>query len=160
MAGTINPQDAAENVISLLSPNLGTKFDALDTSYGDGITLPDVDNYWRAPQAQYPAGLNLVVVGSETNPTNSPDQTQQHTLLIEVVLTEGGSSTSYTATELLHIKLWRIVRGIQEVLNKTTLSDNVDKIYLTSAEATEIDSVPGNRFMQRAELEFIVFTST
>ena len=62
MAGTINPQDSAEAVITALTAGMATQLDAIDTEYGDGITLPDVDKYWRGPQVRYPGHLNMVVV--------------------------------------------------------------------------------------------------
>ena len=159
MAGTINPQDSAEAVITALTAGMATQLDAIDTEYGDGITLPDVDKYWRGPQVRYPGHLNVVVVPAASEPDNSPDQVQAHEILVQVVLSEGASSTSYTTTELLTIKLWRIVRAVQELLNKSRLSDSVDMCYMQSADATEIDPAQGNAFMQSAELSFLIQTS-
>jgi len=155
MAGTINPQDAAENVIAVLTAGMAAQLSAIDTEYGDGITLPTVDNYWRSPQTQYPAALNIVVVPAETEPDNSPDQLQTHQLVLEMILTEGSSNASYSTTELVTIKLWRIVRAIQELLNKTTLSGSVNQCFVVSAQATELGQ-DGRRFEQRAEIELLI----
>lgn len=159
MAGTINPQDACENVISALSSNLATKLSDLETEYGDGITLPTPDKYWRGPQTHYPGNCNVVVVPAETEPDNSPDQLQGHRLLLEIIIAGQQSSDTYSATELITIRLWRMARAIQEVINKSTLSDNVDKCFVIRAEATEFGQ-EGKRFEQRAEIELLIHTST
>jgi len=159
MAGSINPQDAVESIIAYLTSNLGTKLDALDTSYGDSITLPDVDAYHRAPQSIYQGSHNIVVAASATEPDNTPEVLQAHQIELLIVLTEGGSSATYKATELLQIKLWRIVRGIQELLNKSTLSDAVDKVLMENAEASEVFSDNGRVYEQMARLTLLIQTS-
>ena len=69
MAGTINPQDAANSIITVLTSGMTAKLAALDTSYDDGITLDGVDNYWRAPQEQYHGKVNVVDVPTSTATT-------------------------------------------------------------------------------------------
>ena len=159
MAGTINPQDACEHIISTLSSDLAAKLSDLETEYGDGISLPTPGHYWRGPQTHYPGHCNVVVVPAETEPDNSPDQLQGHRLLVEIVVAGQQSSDTYSATELITIRLWRMVRALQEVLNKSTLSGNVDKCFVARAEATEFGQ-EGKRFEQRAEVELLVHTST
>ena len=113
MAGTINPQDAANSIITVLNSGMTAKLAALDTSYDDGITLDGVDNYWRAPQEQYPGKVNVVVVPTSTEAVNSPDQREINYLSIEVIVTGSQSSATYSGTEMITIRLWRTCRAVQ-----------------------------------------------
>ena len=158
MAGTINPQDAANSVITVLNSGMTAKLAALNTSYGDGITLDGVDNYWRAPQEQFPGKVNVVVVPTSTEAVNSPDQREIHSLSIEVIVTGSQSSSTYSGTEMITIRLWRTCRAVQELVNKTTLSDAVDQCYVERIDASEIGA-DGTQFEQRAELQLQIYTS-
>ena len=158
MAGTINPQDAANSIITVLNSGMTAKLAALDTSYDDGITLDGVDNYWRAPQEQYPGKVNVVVVPTSTEAVNSPDQREINFLSIEVIVTGSQSSATYSGTEMITIRLWRTCRAVQELVNKTTLSDAVDQCYVERIDASEIGA-DGTQFEQRAEIQLQVFTS-
>ena len=158
MAGTINPQDAANSIITVLNSGMTAKLAALDTSYDDGITLDGVDNYWRAPQEQYPGKVNVVVVPTSTEAVNSPDQREINFLSIEVIVTGSQSSATYSGTEMITISLWRTCRAVQELVNKTTLSDAVDQCYVERIDASEIGA-DGTQFEQRAEIQLQVYTS-
>ena len=158
MAGTINPQDAANSIITVLNSGMTAKLAALDTSYDDGITLDGVDNYWRAPQEQYPGKVNVVVVPTSTEAVNSPDQREINFLSIEVIGTGSQSSATYSGTEMITIRLWRTCRAVQELVNKTTLSDAVDQCYVERIDASEIGA-DGTQFEQRAEIQLQVYTS-
>ena len=158
MAGTINPQDAANSIITVLNSGMTAKLAALDTSYDDGITLDGVDNYWRAPQEQYPGKGNVVVVPTSTEAVNSPDQREINFLSIEVIVTGSQSSATYSGTEMITIRLWRTCRAVQELVNKTTLSDAVDQCYVERIDASEIGA-DGTQFEQRAEIQLQVYTS-
>ena len=158
MAGTINPQDAANSIITVLNSGMTAKLAALDTSYDDGITLDGVDNYWRAPQEQYPGKVNVVVVPPSTEAVNSPDQREINFLSIEVIVTGSQSSATYSGTEMITIRLWRTCRAVQELVNKTTLSDAVDQCYVERIDASEIGA-DGTQFEQRAEIQLQVYTS-
>jgi hypothetical protein len=124
------------------------KLAALDTSYGDGITLDDVDYYWRSPQEQYPAKVNVIVVPTSSEAVNSPDQRQLHYISIEVIVTTSQSSATYSGTEMITIRLWRTCRAIQELI----------QVYLERIDASEIGA-DGTRFEQRAEMQLLVYTS-
>jgi len=158
MAGTINPQDAANSLITTLQAGMTAKLAALDSAYADGITLDDVDYYWRSPQEQYPAKVNVIVVPTSSEAVNSPDQRQLHYISIEVIVTTSQSSATYSGTEMITIRLWRTCRAIQELINKSTLSDAVDQVYLERIDASEIGA-DGTRFEQRAEIQLLVYTS-
>ncbi|MAK37396.1 MAG: hypothetical protein CMC15_14670 [Flavobacteriaceae bacterium] len=158
MAGTINPQDSANNIISVLSGSMTAKLSALNTSYDDGITLDNVDSYWRAPQENYPNKVNIVVAPISSEVVNSPEQRQLHQISIEVIVTGSQSSSTYSGTELVTIRLWRTCRAVQECINKSTLSNNVDQCYINNLDASEI-GVDGSRFEQRAEINLTVYTS-
>lgn len=158
MAGTINPQDAANSLITTLQSGMTAKLAALDSAYADGITLDDVDYYWRSPQEQYPAKVNVIVVPTSSEAVNSPDQRQLHYISIEVIVTTSQSSATYSGTEMITIRLWRTCRAIQELINKSTLSDAVDQVYLERIDASEIGA-DGTRFEQRAEIQLLVYTS-
>ena len=158
MAGTINPQDAANSIITVLSAGMTAQLAALDTSYDDGITLDGVDNYWRAPQEQYPGKVNVVVVPTSTEAVNSPDQREINYLSIEVIVTGSQSSATYSGTEMMTIRLWRTCRAVQELVNKKTLSDAVDQCYVERIDASEIGA-DGTQFEQRAEIQLQVYTS-
>ena len=158
MAGSINPQDAANSIITVLNSGMTAKLAALDTSYDDGITLDGVDNYWRAPQEQYPGKVNVVVVPTSTEAVNSPDQREINFLSIEVIVTGSQSSATYSGTEMTTIRLWRTCRAVQELVNKTTLSDAVDQCYVERIDASEIGA-DGTQFEQRAEIQLQVYTS-
>ena len=158
MAGTINPQDAANSIITVLNSGMTAKLAALDTSYDDGITLDGVDNYWRAPQEQYPGKVNVVVVPTSTEAVNSPDQREINFLSIEVIVTGSQSSATYSGTEMITIRLWRTCRAVQELVNKKTLSDAVDQCYVERIDASEIGA-DGTQFEQRAEIQLQVYTS-
>ena len=158
MAGTINPQDAANSIITVLSAGRTAQLAALDTSYDDGITLDGVDNYWRAPQEQYPGKVNVVVVPTSTEAVNSPDQREINFLSSEVIVTGSQSSATYSGTEMITIRLWRTCRAVQELVNKTTLSDAVDQCYVERIDASEIGA-DGTQFEQRAEIQLQVYTS-
>ena len=134
------------------------KLAALDSAYADGITLDDVDYYWRSPQEQYPAKVNVIVVPTSSEAVNSPDQRQLHYISIEVIVTTSQSSATYSGTEMITIRLWRTCRAIQELINKSTLSDAVDQVYLERIDASEIGA-DGTRFEQRAEMQLLVYTS-
>ena len=158
MAGTINPQDAANSIITVLSAGMTAKLAALDTSYNYGITLDGVDSYWRAPQEQYPGKVNVVVVPTSTEAVNSPDQREINYLSIEVIVTGSQSSATYSGTEMITIRLWRTCRAVQELVNKKTLSDAVDQCYVERIDASEIGA-DGTQFEQRAEIQLQVYTS-
>ena len=158
MAGTINPHDAANNLISVLSSNMTSKLSALNTLYDDGITLDNVDSYWRAPQENYPNKVNIVVAPTSSEVVNSPEQRQLHSISIEVILTGNQSSSTYSGSELITIRLWRTCRAVQECINKSTLSNNVDQCYVNTLDASEIGT-DGSRFEQRAEIQMTIYTS-
>ncbi len=158
MAGTINPQDACNNIITVLTAGMSAKLAALNTSYDDGITLAAVSAYWRAPQELYPKDVNIVVVALGTEAINSPEQRQQHDLMVEVIVAGNQSSTAYSGAEMVTIRLWRTVRAVQELLNKTTLSDSVDQAYVERVDVSDV-GVDGGRFEQRAAISIEVFTS-
>ena len=158
MAGSINPQDAANSIITVLNSGMTAKLAALNTSYGDGITLDTVTAYWRAPQEQYPGKVNVVVVPTSTEAINSPDQREINYISIEIIVTGSQSSSTYSGTEMITIRLWRTCRAVQELLNKTTLSDAVDQCYIERIDASEIGA-DGTQFEQRAEMQFLVYTS-
>ena len=158
MAGTINPQAAANSLITTLQAGMTAKLAALDTSYGDGITLDGVDYFWRSPQENYPANVNLVIVPTSTAAVNSPDQRQLHYISIEVIVTTSQSSATYSGTEMITIRLWRTCRAVQELINKSTLSDAVDQVFLERIDASEIGA-DGSTFQQRAEMQLLVYTS-
>lgn len=153
----INAQDAAEAVIDKLGSELDAKLAALDTEYNDGITCGTVDKYWRSPQQRYPDSLNVVVVAETSEPINSGDQIQQHNLVAEVIIAGRQSTTSgFAATEVLTMRLWRICRGIQEVINKTDLDGAVAACFVKDIQASQIDVV-GSGFEQQAMLEIATF---
>ena len=158
MAGTINPQDACNNIITVLTAGMSAKLAALNTSYDDGITLAAVSAYWRAPQELYPKDVNIVVVALGTEAINSPEQRQQHDLMVEVIVAGNQSSTAYSGAEMVTIRLWRTVRAVQELLNKTTLSASVDQAYVERVDVSDV-GVDGGRFEQRAAISIEVFTS-
>ena len=158
MAGTINPQDACNNIITVLTAGMSAKLAALNTSYDDGITLAAVSAYWRAPQELYPKDVNIVVVALGTEAINSPAQRQQPDLMVEVIVAGNQSSTAYSGAEMVTIRLWRTVRAVQELLNKTTLSDSVDQAYVERVDVSDV-GVDGGRFEQRAAISIEVFTS-
>ena len=139
MAGSINPQDAANSIITVLNSGMTAKLAALNTSYGDGITLDTVNAYWRAPQEQYPGKVNIIVVPTSTEAINSPDQREINYISIEVIVTGSQSSSTYSGTE-------------------TTLSDAVDQCYIERIDASEIGA-DGTQFEQRAEIQLEVYTS-
>ena len=114
MAGSINPQDAANSIITVLTAGMTAQLAALDTAYDDGITLDGVDKYWRSPQEQYPGNVNVVVVPTSTETVNSPDQREINYISIEVIVTGSQSSATYTGTEMITIRLWRTCRAVQE----------------------------------------------
>ncbi len=158
MAGSINPQDAANSIITVLTAGMTAQLAALDTAYDDGITLDGVDKYWRSPQEQYPGNVNVVVVPTSTETVNSPDQREINYISIEVIVTGSQSSATYTGTEMITIRLWRTCRAVQELVNKKTLSDAVDQCYVERIDASEIGT-DGTQFEQRAEIQLQVFTS-
>ena len=158
MAGTINPQDACNNIITVLTAGMSAKLAALNTSYDDGITLAAVSAYWRAPQELYPKDVNIVVVALGTEAINSPEQRQQHDVTGEVIVAGNQSSPAYSGAEMVTIRLWRTVRAVQELLNKTTLSDSVDQAYVERVDVSDVGG-DGGRFEQRAAISIEVFTS-
>ena len=158
MAGSINPQDGANSLITVLSAGMTAKLAALDTEYDDGITLDTVDAYWRAPQEQYPGKVNVVVVPTSTEVINSGDQRQIASISIEVIVTGSQSSSTYSGTEMITIRLWRTCRAVQELVNKSTLSGAVDQSFVNQIDASDL-GVDGTQFEQRAELQLQVFTS-
>ena len=158
MAGTINPQDSANSIITVLNSGMAAKLGSLDSSYNDGITLDTVDAYWRAPQEHYPGKVNIVVVATSTETINSPDQRETNYISIELIVTGSQSSSTYSGTEMITIRLWRTCRAVQELLNKTTLSTAVDQCYIDRIDASEIGA-DGTQFEQRAEIQLFTYTS-
>ena len=155
----INPVVSVSAVITKFNSSLAAKFSALEAAYNDGVSLPEVDAYWRSPQVRYPGSVNIVVVPESTEPINSPDQRQQHNLIVEVIVAGQQTSTTSTlsATELLTTRLWRVVEAIQDLINKTNLdSADVSACFVTRADATEIGQ-DGTRYEQRALIELIIF---
>ena len=158
MAGTINPQDSANAIITVLNSDMSAKLNALDSEYDDGIILDDVDNFWRAPQEVYPSKVNIVVAPTSSEVVNSPEQRQLHSITVEVIVTGNQSSSTYSGTELITIRLWRTFRAVQECINKSTLSSKVDQSYVNNLDASEIGT-DGSRFEQRAEIQMTIHTS-
>jgi len=158
VAGLRDPQASCNSIISVLNSGMAAKLNALDSSYDDGIVLDDVDSFWRAPQENYPNSVNIVVVPTSTEVVNSPEQREVQSISIEVIVTGSQSSSTYAGTEMITIRLWRTCRAVQELINKTTLSDAVDQCYVESIDASEIGT-DGRRFEQRAEISTEVYTS-
>lgn len=159
----VNPQDAVEYVIGHLTTNLSAKLDVLEAEYDDGVELPDVDNYWRAPQERFPGAVNVVVVPAEAAPINSGDQRQEFTILIELIVAgrqskQTGGSTTLAGTELVTTRTWRIYRGIYELLNKSTLSNQVGYVLVNSATPSDF-ATDGKTYEQRLEIELTVYTA-
>ena len=158
MAGTINPQDSANSIITVLTSGMSAKLNALDSEYDDGIVLDDVDKFWRSPQENYPNKVNIVVVATSSEVVNSPEQRQLQSISAEVILTGNQSSSTYSGSEMITIRLWRTCRAVQELINKTTLSNAVDQCYVQTIDASEIGT-DGTRFEQRAEIQILTYTS-
>lgn len=159
----VNPQDAAEYIIGHLTTNLSAKLDLIEAEYDDGIELPDVDAYWRAPQERYPGNLNVVVVPAQATPINSGDQRQEFTVLIELIVAgkqskQTGGSTTKTGTELVMTRTWRTYRAVYELLNKNTLSNQVGYVLVGDATPSELGT-DGKTYEQRLEIELTVYTA-
>jgi hypothetical protein len=159
----VNPQDAVEYIIGHLTTNLSAKLDLIEQEYNDGIELPDVDNYWRAPQERYPGNLNIVVVPAQAQPINSGDQRQEFTILVELIVAgkqskQTGGSTTKTGTELILTRTWRTYRAIYELLNKNTLSNQVGYTLVNDATPSEL-LTDGKQYEQRLEIDLTVYTA-
>lgn len=156
----VNPQDAAEYVIAHLTTNLSAKLDSIEAEYADGVELPDVDTYWRAPQERYPDHLNVVVVPAETQPITNSDQRQQFTLLVELVVS--GKQTSSTSTlkptEIVLTRTWRTYRAVYELLHKSSLSNQVGYTVIENAAPTDF-ALEGKTYQQRLEIELTIYTA-
>lgn len=159
----VNPQDAVEYVIGHLTTNLSAKLDLIEAEYDDGIELPDVDAYWRAPQERYPGNLNIVVVPTEAIPINSGDQRQEFTLVIELIVAgkqskQTGGSTNKSGTELVMTRTWRTYRAVYDLLNKNTLSNQVGYVLVNDATPSELGT-DGKTYEQRLEIELTIYTA-
>mgnify|MGYP001596051600 CR=1 FL=1 len=127
MAGTINPEDAVNGVISVLGASLPAQLDALDTAYTDSVVLADVAAYLRAPQEEYPDMPCAVVVARSAQ---RPEEFRNENiwwveLEIQVYLVGHETLASYqgvtlTPQELVAIRLSRTMRAVEEVLEANT----------------------------------------
>lgn len=159
----VNPQDAVEYVIGHLTANLSAKLDLIEQEYNDGIELPDVDAYWRAPQERYSGNLNIVAVATESEPINSGDQRQNFTIVLELIVAgkqskQAGGSTTKTGTELIMTRTWRTYRAVYELLNKETLSNQVGYVLVNGAAPSDLGT-DGKTYEQRLEIELTVYTA-
>jgi len=123
MAGTINPEDAVNGVISVLGASLPAKLDSLDAIYTDAVVLEDIAYYFRAPQVQYVTMPCAVVVARSAQ---RPEEFGNENiwwieLEIQVYLVGNETLAAYqgvtlTPQEMVAIRLSRTMRGVEEVL--------------------------------------------
>ena len=124
MAGTINPEDAINGIISVLGADLPAKLNTLDTEYTDSIVLDDVAKFYRAPLERYDVYPCAVVVCRRVARPESLANESIWYLQIEIQVMVVGNATlaAYQSVtllpqELVAIRLSRTCRGIEEVLN-------------------------------------------
>ena len=127
MAGTINPEDAVNGIVSVLGASLPAKLDTLDTAYTDAVVLEDIAAYLRAPQERYEVYPCAVIVARGST---RPDEFRNESiwwisLEMQVYIVGNESLAAYQGVtlipqELVTIRLQRTLRGIQEVLEANT----------------------------------------
>ena len=105
MEGTI---DAVE---SYLNTNMAAKLDTLDSEYNDGITLDDIQTYYKAETLAVPELPSIYVIGNRTVPeAEGPTYLKAaHYMTIAVMVGDAN-------TETLRKRLYRHIRAIVEVL--------------------------------------------
>lgn len=179
MAGNIDPLVTCDAFIKILEDNLGTKFDALDTAYGDSITLTDVSDYRFGPLIEHPSYPAMVVVGEEEE---EPDDLlgediffQRLNVRMIVVgddplvswISPVGVTRTLLPTEYLGLLLKRMARGVIEVIRSNpflTISsvNYCDRIFFEGAQLDDIfiDQDDDSYFRQDILLAFRVQIST
>jgi len=150
MAGTINPEDAINGVISVLGASLPAKLDTLDTAYTDAVVLDDIAAYYRAPQERYEAYPCAIFVARRSY---RPDEFRNENIWwieiegqVYIVGNEtlaGYQSVTLLPQELVTVRLQRTMRGIQEVLEANSHLPISGTHY---ADHTLVDSVEYSDF--------------
>ena len=131
-----------EAIQTVLSANLATKFDTLDTEYADNITLNDIAHYYRALMARYDDYPTIVIFtdGNEPDEQGGSFYLRHQVIEIRVLEISNEAVDSLLPPEVMIKRLERMCRGINEVLmeNRGSLSiSNVDDVGITAIVGPE-----------------------
>lgn len=111
---TLTLMEGSVNAIKdYLNTNMGAKLDALDTEYGDSITLTDIAAYYLAETLAVPATPAIYVLGDRTDiEVDGPTHIKgSHYITVAVLVTD-------TVNETLRKRLYRHIRAIIELMRE------------------------------------------
>ena len=158
MAGKRDTIWVADKVVDILQSYLSTKFDALDTEYGDGIVLEDIDTtlFFISEVEKMPGFPLCCVIPESADPMSLSGEfrygIEYHTLTIAVALV--GSE----GEEDLKRRTGRTIRGIEEtLLTYRTLGGSVNDVLIMSKDYSPLLS-HSNALLQEAQMEIRVMT--
>ncbi|NOS67913.1 MAG: hypothetical protein HOO67_06170 [Candidatus Peribacteraceae bacterium] len=138
-------EEVVFEIVSVLATDLPAKLDALDTEYGDGITLDDIQRFYVS-DIDKSFNINqcpfVVVMGRGYSVDSSSLSTGRDMLRVEIEtyvgsdpnlkLTKGGRE--YVFEEVLEVRIMRYARAIREVLYaKRTLNNKCEWINVDDA---------------------------
>jgi len=141
-----------ENSITLikeyLEDNLGAKLDALDTVYGDSITLEDIEAWYVAEIPAAPAYPVGIILGERIETREQPG----YVGLFEVISV--AALVTDVNAETLRRRLYRYIRAFAEVIDsgQSTMGLN---IFLDGAEYSPMYSQAG-RYLADAHLSISI----
>jgi hypothetical protein len=155
MAGNIDGLVTCDAFIKTVEDNIVAKFSALDTEYGDSITLTTIQDYRFGPLIEHPDYPAMVVVNENTD---EPDETKGEDLFIQQIVARiidigdepqkswtspVGVTRNLLPMEYLGLRLKRMARGVIEIIrdnNQLTISSTVytDMIFFESAQLDDI----------------------
>lgn len=163
MAGTINPEDAVNGIISVLKAALPAKLDTLDAAYTDAVVLDDIVSFYRAPLERYDVYPCVVVVCRRASrpPEWSNENIWYLQIEIQVMLVGNATLASYQSVtllpqELVAIRLSRTCRGIEEVLEANphvpiSSTHYAEHVRVVSTEYSDF-SAEGGTFLRAAQI--------
>lgn len=165
MAGTRSPEDAINAIVTLLTANLSAKLTAIDTEMDDSITLVDIAAYYKAPLERYDKFPACIVdcFDSVVSDELRSDLVHLHSVNIMVILVGNEAVDSLLPQEILGKRLYRTVRGIEEVLSdfpRLTVSsvDQCDQLIVTAKDYSDT-ATDGNAFRRDGLIEAQVMCS-
>jgi len=142
----------ADTIIAQMKTSLPAQLNTLDTEYGDGITLEDIDadSYFISEKEKIPNYPVMCVIPERTE---VPDDGQYrynieyHYLQIAIAVTGRGQTEEETKRRAM-----RTVRAVEEVcLDNVTLNGSVADLIVVSKEYSPLVQ-EGNSLLQEAQL--------
>lgn len=183
MAGSQNPENAINAIISLMNSSLATEMAVIDALwYGnDTISLETPAEYLRGPKRAYPDYPVIIVEADDSNIPNRYRgenvqavqfgyNIQFHSLQVGVIIRSREQvtyqSTTLQPSEVVNIRMARTMHAIQNLLEKNdkllvSSTQNCDKMHVERIRYPFVAGVPNQSdlFEKQGTMDLLVMIS-